>query len=127
MKKFMLAFIIAIALLGASGELLSAPARATPASYDLGDLSSFDAIAKETLTLVEKGDLVSAEKRITDFETAWDKAEHELYHKDKTAWGVVDDAADRAISSLTAKRPTQANAKLAVAGLVAAIQNPSVP
>lgn len=127
MKKLMLTFLIAIAPLGVSGALLAAPARATSATSGLGDLSSFDAIAKDTLTLVDKGDLVSAQKRITDFETAWDKAEHDLYHKDKTAWGVVDDAADRAISSLRAKKPIQTNAKVAVSGLVAAIEDPSVP
>lgn len=99
---------------------------AAPASL-LGDLSSFNAIAKDTLTLVEEGNLAAAEKRITDFETAWDKAEHELYHMDKAAWGIVDDAADKAISSLRAKKPVQAKAQTAVAGLIAAVENPSVP
>lgn len=127
MKKFVLTFLIAIPLIAAGAVQPVATVRAAQSASRLGDLSSFDVIAKDTLALVDKGDFSSAEKRITDFETAWDQAEHELYNRDKSAWGVVDDAADKAISSLRTKRPVQAKAKVAISDLVSAIENPSVP
>ncbi len=83
-----------------------AVASSAMAGSKLGDLTSFEVIASDTKTLIEKGDLKAAARRITDFETAWDKAQATLYPKDKTAWSRIDDAADAAIASLRAKRPT---------------------
>lgn len=122
MKTFFLAASLAIMPLAAAPVLLPIAAQAAPAKGALGDLSSFETIASDTLALIEKGDMIAAQKRITDFETAWDKAQGDLYHKNKTAWGAVDDAADAAISSLRAKKPAAAEAKLAVTNLITAIR-----
>ncbi|PWR24055.1 hypothetical protein DKG75_00360 [Zavarzinia compransoris] len=99
-------------------------AAAAPASA-LGDLSLYEAIAKDTLALVTKGDLAAAQKRITDFETAWDDDQPDLRPRNVDQWGVIDDAADRAIAALRAGKPVQSEAKDAVAGLIAALQNPA--
>ncbi|WP_246617487.1 hypothetical protein [Rhizobium populisoli] len=127
MKKLFLALSLATMPLVVSPALLPFAAYAAPTQSSLGDLSSFETIARDTLVLVDKGDLAAAQKRITDFETAWDAAQSDLYHRDKTAWGVVDDAADKAISSLRAKKPVAAKAKRAVTDLIAAIQKPFGP
>ena len=88
----------------------------------LGDLSMFKSLANDTLVLVGKNDMAGAEKRITDFETAWDNAEPTLYPKDKQNWSRIDDAADAAISSLRAKSPQKNAAGTAVKGLVDALR-----
>jgi len=92
---------------------------------DLGDLSGFKTIAKDTLALVARGDLATAEKRITDFETAWDEKEPTLYPMNKTEWGVIDDAADAAIGSLRRSNPDASEAEQAVTGLLNALDDPT--
>lgn len=103
-----------------------ATALATSAMADgkLGDLAAFETIAKDTLVLVDKGDLKGAEKRITDFETAWDQAQPTLRPKDKGEWGVIDDAADAAIGSLRASSPDATDAQKTVSALIDAIRHP---
>ena len=100
--------------------LVVAAALATSAMADskLGDLSSFESIVNDALVLVDKGDLNGAQKRITDFETAWDQAEETLYPKDKTGWSVIDDAADAAISSLRVDAPNATKAQKSVSALM---------
>jgi hypothetical protein len=106
----------------ASITALAAPATA---ASKLGDLTKFEKIAHDTLVLVDKGDLKAAEKRITNFESAWDKAEPKLRPKDKNAWGVIDDAADAAIASLRSKTASAPDAQKTVSALVDTIRNPS--
>lgn len=106
--------------------LVAATVAATSAFADskLGDLSSFEAIANDTLVLVDKGDLPGAEKRITDFETAWDKAEPKLYSKNKPEWSAIDDAADAAIGSLRAGKPDAMDAQKTVSALIDTLKHP---
>ncbi|WP_320196656.1 hypothetical protein RMR10_005985 [Agrobacterium rosae] len=131
MKTLLALPFIALPLVALSATLpalvLIAATPAMAATPGLGDLTMFEKIASDTLMLVEKGDLPAAKKRITDFETAWDKAQPRLYHLDKTEWGVVDDAADKAISSLRSAKPNATEAKTSVSGLIAAIKHPSTP
>lgn len=94
------------------------------AESKLGDLSSFETIANDTLVLVDKGDLKGAEKRITDFESAWDKAEPTLRPMDKDAWGVIDDAADAAIESLRARPAKATKAQKTVSALIDTLRHP---
>jgi sulfur carrier protein ThiS len=120
--------LLAVALLATPAlmpALIAPPVLAATANSKLGDLSKFERIASDTLALVENNDLVAAQKRITDFEAAWDAGEPMLYPKDKTAWGVVDDAADAAISSLRAGKPSATKAKATVSDLLAKLQNPT--
>ncbi len=104
---------------------LTSATLALAASSKLGDMGSFETIASDTLVLVDEGDMKAAEKRITDFETAWDEAEPSLYPKDKAAWSTVDDAADAAISSLRASQPDSVQAQKTVSALVETLKNPA--
>ncbi|NLS01578.1 hypothetical protein HGP17_32490 [Rhizobium sp. P38BS-XIX] len=123
MKKALI--IASLALVPAMTPLLPpAQSLAAPAPK-LGDLSEFKLIANDTLKLVDAGDMTGAQKRITDFETAWDKAQSKLYPLNKDQWGVIDTAADGAISSLRAAKPSQAKASSALKQLIKAIENPS--
>jgi len=90
----------------------------------LGDLSSLETIAHDTLVLVDKGEIKAAKKRITDFETAWDQAEKTLYPKDKAEWSVIDDAADAAINSLRTKKPNPMEAQKTVSALLDTLKHP---
>jgi hypothetical protein len=114
-----LAFLPAMAPLLLPAQSIAAPAPT------LGDLSKFKTIANDTLKLVDAGDMTGAQKRITDFETAWDKAQSVLYPLNKEQWSVIDTAADDAISSLRASKPSPAKAKSALAQLIRAIESPS--
>lgn len=100
---------------------LAAAASAFAASSKLGDMATFEAIASDTLLLVDKGEMKAAEKRITDFEAAWDEAESSLYPKDKAAWSTVDDAADAAISS----QPDPVEAQKTVSALLDTLKDPT--
>ncbi len=98
-------------------------ASAASSQTDLGDLSSFETIIADTIALVEKGDLVAANKRITDYETAWDAAETKLYPLNKATWGVIDDASDAALDALREDKTATAKVRSSLAALVAALQN----
>jgi hypothetical protein len=90
----------------------------------LGDLTSLETIASDTLVLVDKGDLKAARKRITDFETAWDKAEPTMRPKNIDEWGVIDDAADAAITSLRTGKPKATDVTATVSALIDTLKNP---
>lgn len=114
MKNWLLPAVAAAAMFSTSAT----------AAGKLGDLSKFEKIAHDTLVLVDKGDLKAAEKRITNFESAWDKAEPKLRPRDTAEWGVIDDAADAAIASLRNTSPDASNAQKTVSALVDTIRHP---
>ena len=98
------------------------PSKPTEAS--LGDLSKLKSIAQDVQSIAVKGDLVAAEKRITDFETLWDKDEETMRPLNEAAWGNIDDAADTAIHSLRTDQPKADEVATAVKGLIATIDDP---
>jgi hypothetical protein len=124
MKKWLLplALIAAPVFLPATLSVNSAYAAEQPGA--LGDLTPFEAIAHDTLVLVDKGEMKAAKKRITDFETAWDKAEKTLYPKSKAEWSVIDDAADAAISALRARKLNPVDAQKTVSALIDTLKHP---
>ena len=127
MKQFLLATVLIAVPVGAftTFQLYSRPAIASAAVASLGDLSPLKTIVIDTQAIAAKGDFAAAEKRITDFETLWDTDQATMRPLNKADWGNVDDAADIAIKSLRAKAPDAATATTALAGLVAALDNPS--
>jgi hypothetical protein len=118
-RQYTLALLLALpAVSGAILPLNPALAATATATGKLGDLSSFHAIVADTLALSKAGKLAQAQKRITDFETAWDAATAKLYTLDVQQWTVIDNAADKAITSLREKSPTRAKAVSALTGLL---------
>jgi thiamine pyrophosphokinase len=116
-RQLTIALLLAFpAVAGAPLSLI--PAVAATTTSKLGDLSSFHAIVADTLALSRAGKLKQAQKRFTDFETAWDAATAKLYTLDVQQWTVIDNAADKAITSLREKSPTRAKAVAALTGLL---------
>lgn len=89
----------------------------------LGDLSAFSAIINDVKSMAERGDLAAAKTRIKDFEVAWDQAEPGLKPMDPAHWGLIDEAADAALSALRAKKPDAANVDETLVGLLATLQS----
>lgn len=125
MKQFLLAAVLIIIPVAAFStfEVYLAEAPATAAT--LGDLTSLKAIVGDVQAIAAKGDLTAAETRVTDFETAWDDAESTMRPLNAAAWGTVDEASDAALHALRAKAPDAAKVTTALAGLMAALNDPS--
>ena len=127
MKQFLLATVLIALPIGAftAFQIYTQSAPAVAAEASLGDLSPLKVIVADTESIVAKGDMVAAEKRITDFESLWDEDQATMQPLNKAAWGTVDDAADAAIHSLRSKAPDAAKVTAALAGLASALDNPS--
>jgi hypothetical protein len=125
MKQILLALILLIVPVGAftTFQVYMTPHAAPVAS--LGDLSNLKTIVADTTAIAKTGDMAATEKRITDFETAWDDAQEKMRPLNPEAWGVVDGAADQAIRSVRAATPDVSAVKLALLGLSAALDNPT--
>lgn len=101
----------------------SAPAK----TADLGNLSSFKTILADVQALAAKGDLTAAEKRITDYETAWDQAETAIRPLNQTYWSNIDAASDAALKALRQSSPSADKVNRTLASLIAALNNPAQP
>ena len=132
MKQFLLATVLiglpvaafaAIEVWALPGS--TATAAQTTKADPLGDLSAYETIVSDTGVIAGTGDLVAAEKRITDFETKWDNAEATMRPMDPNAWGNVDHAADAALSTLRSRHPDAKDVKDTLADLSTALGNPS--
>ena len=121
MRTLAAALVIALAPIACAPFAL--PALAATIS-ELGDLSALSTIATDTLAVTKTGDLAAAQKRITDFETAWDNAAGTMQPMSPSKWQVIDAAADKAIGSLRASSPNEADAETALTALIAALDNP---
>lgn len=124
-KQFLLAGVliaVAVAAFSAGYIYLAPPPENMQAS--LGDLSPLKTIVVDVQAIAAKGDLVAAEKRITDFESLWDKDQPAMQPLNETAWGNIDDAADAAIHSLRDSAPDKAKVENTVKDLIATLDNP---
>lgn len=115
-------FFTAIAYLGPHS---AAAVVAAKTSQSLGDLTELKAIVTDVDKIANTGDMVAAEKRITDFETAWDDAQPKLQALNGEAWGVVDGAADKVLRALRAVTPDAASVAETLTALSATLDNPN--
>ena len=127
MKQFLLAVILVlvpVALFSAYQiNVAQPPLAATVANSNLGDLSQFKTIITDVQAIAAKGDLAAAERRATDFETAWDDAQAKLRPLDSAAWGEIDSAADATFRALRAANPDTQSVTTALAALAATLDN----
>jgi len=84
----------------------------------LGDLSAYRKITQDTLTLVEAGKLADAETRITDLESAWDKAEATLRPMNREQWRILDHDIDQALRQLRSIHPDAGRCDSAIKSLL---------
>ena len=111
--------------------VMRAPASAAPAAVAapsatatasaLGDLSTFKAIAADTLRITKSGDLPAAKTRVKDLETSWDQAAPRLRARNADAWKTIDKAIDRALSELRAGKPVASGSTQALTDLLVVI------
>lgn len=125
MKRMILAsFLTCAAMVGTVACITAATAGHAQAAGPLGDLSSLQAILTDVQAIAKTGDFARAEKRITDFETLWDKDEETLKPMNKKAWHHVDDAADAALKALRTKKPEATEVANTLSALGTALANP---
>ena len=99
----------------------SAGVKASTLAPTLGDLSTFKAIAADTLRITKSGDLSAAKTRIKDLETSWDQAQARLKARNPETWKTVDKAIDRALSELRAGKPAVSSSAQALTDLLIVI------
>ncbi|WP_299844754.1 hypothetical protein [uncultured Jannaschia sp.] len=119
-----------VAVFAAGYVVLTPPAAQTAAAIPdaappLGDMTPFAAITTDVQSVAAAGDLVAAETRITDLETAWDDAQATLRPVNTAAWGHVDGAIDDALSALRAGSPDAGQVDATLAALQGALADPT--
>ena len=126
MKQFLLAVVlVAFPVAAFAGFQMYVSPAPSPVGASLGDLSNLEAIVGDVQSIAMTGDFVAAEKRITDFESAWDDAESGMRPKNPAAWGNVDHAADAAFHALRAQAPDGARVNETLSALIAVLDDPS--
>ena len=124
LKKLALVFALSMLPFAANALVTVEPSVAAPAASKLGDLSSMRSVVADTLTLVNANNTRSAIKRITEFETAWDKNAKRLKKLDPKAWKKLDEASDVALSTVRYPSATAEEMKKDLSDLIAALDNP---
>jgi hypothetical protein len=123
MKRLLLALLLTAPVTIAA--MLPLTVSATSSQTHLGDLTPFIIIVSDTIALADGGNLPAAEKRLTDYEAAWDAAEPKLYPLNTAEWGVIDDASDAALDAVRDAEPVSAIVKSTLAALLAALEHPA--
>jgi hypothetical protein len=89
-------------LAGAICAMLGALAPALPAAPPATayDMTPYETMAKETLRLVNAGDMKGALKEAKDLEQKWDKGTTDFKKSDAATWGSIDKQMDVVIAAL---------------------------
>ncbi|WP_421762163.1 hypothetical protein [Devosia sp.] len=124
MNRLLLAVAMAVMLPAGASTMLATPSFAAVVVTELGDMSNFQTIVADTIDIATTGDLTAAEKRITDFEAAWDAAAAALRPLSTDKWTFIDHAADAAIEALRSSPPDPATVTPALQALLAALESP---
>ena len=126
MKKTLLALALMGLPVAATSLIATQSVLAATTQSKLGDLTAMRKIVADTLTLVDAGNIKGAIKRITEFETAWDKNAKRLKKLDARAWKKVDGASDVALSTVRYPSATPDEMKKDLADLIATLDNPNL-
>ncbi len=126
LKKLLVTLGLFAAPITAPVLLQNETAIAAPAISKLGDLSDMREIVEDTLTLVENGNTTDAAKRITEYETAWDKNAPSLRKLDTETWRKLDDASDVALATVRYPAATADEMKKDLSDLIKMLDNPSL-
>ncbi len=108
-----------------AGIKAAAPSSATASlstGHGLGDLSSYKAIAQDTLKIVNAKDITTARTRIRDLEVAWDNAEADMRPRDETNWTTFDVAIDDALAAVRTPNADNAECVKTLQALIAAFE-----
>lgn len=126
MRQFLLATTLIIVPVAAftAFQFYMAPSSAQAEGASMGDMAPFITIVTDVQSIAATGDFAAAERRITDFETAWDDSESTMRPLNTNAWGTVDDAADAALSALRRGTPTADKVTETLTALMATLENP---
>lgn len=89
----------------------------------LGDLARFTTIIADVQASAAKGDLAAAKARIKDLEIAWDDNETGLKPMDPAHWGLIDEAADGALTALRTGTPDPTHVTETLVSLQAELQD----
>ncbi|MDQ2916623.1 MAG: histidine kinase [Casimicrobiaceae bacterium] len=95
---------------------------AAPHVSPLGDLSEYRTIAEDALKIAKTGDLAGAQKRMKEFETAWDNHEDSNKKKSYNTWKGIDNQLDFTLDKLGAKKPDAAASEKALENLIARLR-----
>ena len=127
MKQVLLALVLlAVPVAAFTGfEYVKNATAATPSG--LGDLSSFKAIISDVQCLLDKGNVPAAQKRITDYEAAWDSGESAIRPLNQTDWGNIDEASDAALTAIRQPKLSTDAVKQTLAALQTVLDDPSKP
>lgn len=131
MKNLILSAVLIalpVGLFAATYHFTAATPMATVQAADgpsLGDMTAFKTIVSDVQTLLTTGDLIAAEHRVTDFETAWDEAQKNLRPINTLYWGNIDISADAALKALRVTKPDLAIVTTTLADLEAELLDPS--
>lgn len=87
-------------------------------AFPQDDISNFMKITEDTLSLVQTGDPSAAKTRVSDLETAWDKAAARLKSINKTKWTSVDNAIDKVLRQVRAVHPDANACKASLEALI---------
>jgi hypothetical protein len=125
-RQFALAVVlVAVPVAGfAAFEIYTSPVPAAATNASLGDLTPMMTIITDVRHIAATGDLAAAERRITEFETAWDDGEAKMRPRNEYAWAVIDESADAAIHALRQATPTKADVIATLESLSTILSNP---